>query len=246
MVNSIEQEGRIKKFFHIMQEQMFVSLKETSLIQHPSMQGDSSEAKWLHWLETYLPKRYCVDKAIVIDSKEQTSDQIDIVIYDRQYTPFIFNDETTKYVPAESVYAVFEVKPILNKEHIEYAANKAFSVRKLHRTSAPIYNILGCSEPVKPKEIIAGILTREVTWRDDLGESFFNVMKNLNDIHRLNIGCCISTGSFYFDKTNNNIEISDKEEILIYFFLKLLNELQKVGTVPAININEYGKFLTKF
>ena len=28
--------------------------------------------------------------------------------------------------------------------------------------------------------------------------------------------------------------------------LKLLMELQRIGTVPAIDINEYGKFLTNF
>lgn len=35
-------------------------------------------------LSTYLSKRYCADKAFVIDSIGNISDEIDIVIYDRQ------------------------------------------------------------------------------------------------------------------------------------------------------------------
>ena len=45
------------------------------------------------------------------------------------------------------------------------------------------------------------------------------------------------------DKWTNSIS---KDYLKYDFFLKLLNELQKVGTIPAININEYGNFLTKF
>lgn len=42
------------------------------------------------------------------------------------------------------------------------------------------------------------------------------------------------------------LQISNSSESLIYFFLKLLSELQKTGTVPAMDIDEYGKFLTNF
>ena len=40
-------------------------------------------------------------------------------------------------MPAESVYAVFECKPALNKDLLLYGSGKADSVRKLHRTGPP-------------------------------------------------------------------------------------------------------------
>ena len=61
-------------------------------------------------LKTYLPERYRADKAYVVDSKGAFSDQIDVVVYDRQYSPFIFTYENETIIPAESVYAVFEAK----------------------------------------------------------------------------------------------------------------------------------------
>ena len=47
----------------------------------------------------------------LVDANGSISEQIDIVVFDRQYSPFLFNQDGCKYMPAESVYAVFEVKP---------------------------------------------------------------------------------------------------------------------------------------
>jgi hypothetical protein len=46
----------------------------------------------------------------VIDSLGSFSKQIDIVVFDRQYSPFIFNFQGQKTIPAESVCAAFEAK----------------------------------------------------------------------------------------------------------------------------------------
>ena len=77
-------------------------------VQHPGAKGDASEQVWIELLKTYLPKRYSAEQAFVVDSAGGISQQIDVVIFDRQYTPFIFEIQDAKYVPAESVYAVFE------------------------------------------------------------------------------------------------------------------------------------------
>lgn len=95
----------------------------------------------------YLPKRYAVDSAIVIDSNGRTSDQLDVVIYDPQYTPTLLDQYDHKYVPAEAVYAVMEVKPTVNKGYLDYAGKKAASVRRLKRTSIPIPHAGGTYRP---------------------------------------------------------------------------------------------------
>ena len=77
---------------------------------HPGVKGDASEGVWLELLDTYLPKRYRAATAHVVDSRGAFSEQIDIVVFDRQYSPFIFSYEGQTIIPAESVYAVFEAK----------------------------------------------------------------------------------------------------------------------------------------
>ena len=76
----------------------------------PGTKGNASEAVWLELLQTYLPKRYSAATAHVVDSTGAFSDQIDVVVFDRQYSPFIFSFQGATIIPAESVYAVFEAK----------------------------------------------------------------------------------------------------------------------------------------
>ena len=136
----------LREMFNGLQQQMISQLNTNrKFITHPGSKGDALENAWIDWLRTYLPSRYSVDKAIVIDSEGNTSHQIDIVIYDNLYTPFMFSQNGFHYIPAEGVYAVFEVKPDIQgtsagKSHIEYAAEKIESVRALNRTSTNMIN----------------------------------------------------------------------------------------------------------
>jgi len=52
----------------------------------------------------------------VVDHSGKISEQIDIIIYDRHFTPFIFKGERVVYIPVEGVYAIFEVRPQFNKK----------------------------------------------------------------------------------------------------------------------------------
>ncbi len=109
----------LKELFSGLQNQMIAQLNTNrSNITHQGSKGDALENAWIEWLQKYLPKRYSVDKAIVIDSNGDTSHQIDIVIYDNWFTPFIFSQNGFHYIPAEGVYAVFEVKPDI-QGHVE-------------------------------------------------------------------------------------------------------------------------------
>src|SRR5437879_2005593 len=70
---------------------------------HPGTKGDASERVWVELLQKYLPERYKAEKAHVVDSNGTFSDQIDVVVFDRQYSPFIFQYEGQIIIPAESV-----------------------------------------------------------------------------------------------------------------------------------------------
>ena len=125
--------------FAVEQEILKVQLKLSSTsITHDGTMGAVTESHFISVLRRYLPKRYKIDTGIAIDSTGNTSDQIDIIIYDNQYTPVLLDQHAHRYIPSEAIYAIFESKPEINKQYLEYAANKAASVRKLIRTSIPI------------------------------------------------------------------------------------------------------------
>ncbi len=107
-------------------------------IAHAPSKGAAAETVWLEMLQTYLPQRYSADSVFVIDSLGRSSEQIDIAIFDRHYTPFVFNFHGAKVIPSGGVYAVFEAKQTVNAANIAYAQEKISTVRQLHRTSLPI------------------------------------------------------------------------------------------------------------
>lgn len=207
-----------------------------------------------------------MDKAIVIDSTGNVSEQMDVVIYDAIYTPFIFKQDGFMYIPAESVYAVFEVKQDV-KGNIEYAAQKIESVRKLKRTSIEMV-ASGKSMAARPlTKIIGGILTTTSTYSKN--DTIIDQLQKLEGLQTLDMGCLCDTGSFYVDynetipkgiEPTNNIEdnrkyielvyksrtvkeikFSDKDVSLFTFFLQLVSYLKSIGTVAAIDINAYLK-----
>ena len=237
----------IKNLFLDLQDIMKKQLSLTrGNVAHPGSKGDASEQEWIDWHREYLPSRYKIDKAFAIDHKGDLSEQMDVVIYDRQYSPFVFVKKDLKYIPAESIYAVFEVKQELNKKHLEYASKKIKSVRSLERTSAPIVHAGGKFKPREPFKILGGILTTESEWSPPLGDAFEDLIMSFPDKGSLDLGCSITDGSFVTDEIEGirYIKRSEPDEILIFFFTTLLHKLQQKGTVPAMDIMKYAEALT--
>lgn len=237
------QKVNMKELFLDMQQEMLSSLNTIRKhVSHPTTKGDAVEQRWIQFLSTYLPNRYCVDTAFVVDHTGTRSDQIDLVIYDKQYSPFVFHQDGVKFIPAESVYAIFEIKQTLNKQHIEYAAQKAESVRALKRTSVPIVHAGGIFPPRPLFNIVAGLITTSSDWNPAFGEPFQNTIRELRQWKLLNIGCTLDSGSFLL-RQDGTIDISTPEETLIFFFIKLFTLLQNLGTVPAMDIDLYSRAL---
>lgn len=97
---------------------------------------------------------------------------------------------------------------------------------------------------VKHFTILSGFLCLDSPWKQPFGTSFDKVISNLDEFSRIDLGCVLQTRSFqigYGDEIT--VDKSTQEEALIYFFFKLLMELQKLGTVPAMDIEKYAKAL---
>jgi len=208
---------------------------------HPGTKGDASEAIWLELLQTYLPTRYQAASAHVVDSKGEFSQQIDVVVFDRQYSPFIFQYQGQTIIPAESVYAVFEAKQASNAEQVAYAMDKVASVRRLHRTSLPIPHAGGTYPPKPLPHILGGLLTFESDWKPALGEP---LSKALAGSHQgsLDLGCVAAHGLFLKNEQGVYTFV-DKGKPATAFLLELIAQLQMSATVPMIDVRAYARWL---
>jgi len=214
-------------------------------INHPGSKGDASENVWIEMLELYLPKRYQTAKAHVVDSLGNFSQQIDVVVFDRQYSPFIFTYQNQTIIPAESVYAVFEAKQTADAGLVAYAQDKVASVRRLHRTSLPIPHAGGVYPPKALIPILGGILTFESSWNPPLGASLSKVLTEGTGEKQLDIGCLASHGHFFRDPEAGSYSFVTESKPATAFLFKLISRLQFSGTVPMIDIEAYARWLTK-
>lgn len=239
----MSQEVSVRELFLGRQDEMRARLRATrASIPHPGSKGDETELCWLDMFGDFLPKRYKAKKGFVVDSTGSISNQIDIIIHDAHYSPLLFRRQSTCYVAAESVYAVFEVKQELTKEHLEYAGRKAESVRALKRTSVAIPHAGGTHDAKVPFEIIAGVLTTASVWAEPLGAALEETLRTLPAGQSLQLGCALEHGSFtalHDDAGALHVQRYEPDTALISFFLEFLRVLQSVGTVPAIDFAAY-------
>ncbi|HYR22241.1 MAG TPA: DUF6602 domain-containing protein [Chthoniobacterales bacterium] len=235
------------KIFLGLQKEMVAQLRTARRnVNHPTSKGNVSENKWRRLLKDYLPGRYQVAEAFVVDCDGNISEQLDLVIFDRQYSPFLFYVDGACYIPAESVYAVFEIKQDATKERIEYAAKKIASVRRLKRTSAKIPHAGGRYAPIKPKEIIGGFVCLTGGTQFCAPKKFSSVLKNLSGIRRIHLACILQRGAFavtFGRRGKASVTSFPATQALIQFFLSLLSMLQHVGTVPAMEFKSYSAAL---
>lgn len=214
-----------------------------SAYAHPTTKGDASEDVWLYLFNSYLPRRYRAAKAFVVDSNNEFSLQLDVVIYDELYTPPVFAKGAVRIIPAESVYAVFEAKQAANSENLRQAHEKAASVRRLHRTSAPTINAGVQTTARVPHAILAGLLTLESDWKPALGGAFKRQLLAADSDSYLDIGCFAAAG--YFLRVEDDIRVEEGGKAATAFLFELIAQLQAQGTVPALDARAYARWLDK-
>jgi hypothetical protein len=213
---------------------------------HPTVQGDATEGQWIELLRRRLPRRYDATRAIVVDSRGHRSDQMDLVIYDRFFSPQWWELADHHYVPAESVYAVFEVKPEINRDYLIYAADKIASVRQLYRTAAPFGWAMGTMNPrPSPPAILGGLLAGTSAWSPAFGEPFRRALQDGAPNGAVDLGCVLGHGAFEIPDLSRRSEavLSEPEVALVTFLLRLLRRLQALGSPPAIDYAAYERWI---
>src|SRR5271169_6785358 len=112
----------LAEVFRRVQHEMLAQLAVGRAFEHASTAGAATEHHWLEMFDRYLPKAYRAAPAFVIDCNGRRSRQIDIAIFDPLHSPVLFPHASGVHVPAESVYAVFEVKPTFSRQWLRDAA----------------------------------------------------------------------------------------------------------------------------
>ena len=109
------------------------------LIPHPGEKGTLVEQAVREELENFLPETVGVSHGFVVDSSNEISKQMDIIIYDKLRTPRIFVSRGAQMFPVEATYACGEVKTRLDRSAIADCIEKSSSYKSLSRNVLPDY-----------------------------------------------------------------------------------------------------------
>ncbi len=102
-------------------------------IPHSGEIGTLIEQQFRFQLEEILPEKIAVSHGFVVDSTDEISRQMDIILYDKLNTPRIFASGGAQMFPVETTYACGEIKTDLNSSELEDSFKKCLSYKKLCR-----------------------------------------------------------------------------------------------------------------
>ena len=136
-VGQTKEEGKsmeLKRFFELMSEKLKLDFVDLSkLIDHNLTAGEAREEALHQFLIQNLPNRIGISSGFVIDTAGNTSKQIDVIIYDKNYGSF-FTIGGANFFPCEIVIAVGEVKSdVASTDKLYDALDKIKSVKILDR-----------------------------------------------------------------------------------------------------------------
>ena len=145
---------------------------------HYAERGSEAEDILIKFLNDYLPKRYAASTGFVIDSTNEISKQVDVIVYDVINSPVFRKDERVMILPSDNVAVAIEVKTNLNKAELRDAALKISRVKALKKS--PIGNV---DQQVTMSEVVV-TKTTGVVFAYSSATSLETLANNLAEINK--------------------------------------------------------------
>ncbi len=127
----------LEKFFESVSKNLENEFENmASLISHRGEAGEGREDVLKKILRKHIPKRYGVDSGFVFDAFGNDSKQMDIIIYEANYTPVFEIVGEKRYFPCETVVAVGQVRTnIGSRKKLADCLDNIKSAKKLDRSN---------------------------------------------------------------------------------------------------------------
>jgi hypothetical protein len=98
---------------------------------HAGIKGEERAEALAAFLKSRLPPAFGISTGEAIDSLDQRTGQLDLIIYDQTVTKPVHSGGKNEIFPCEAVYAVIEVKSVFNRAEATTCVVAAQKLRKL-------------------------------------------------------------------------------------------------------------------
>ncbi len=225
-------------------------------IEHNLEDGKYREYLVKRILSKIVPSKYEITNGFVIDSDNNKSDEMDIIIYDKNYVPPFF-DETYTVVPIEAVIVVIQVKTTLTWDQFISSIKNLNSIDKLNAKIGGKIISANNGQNLEEKRYVAPYKII-ISYKSDIatGHDFSEEMENQHldmvyivdgdyDLyikHRPEPDGVVNLSKKELDanKIKGNVE-KVKDSKLCNFALQLLDKMKLINNAIIINYKEYIK-----
>lgn len=159
---------------------------------HGSTIGWHRERIWGEMFKNIIPRKFVVEHSVfIIDSYGNVSKEVDLVIFDETYTPYIFSYGELTFIPVEAVSVVIECKSTsMDQKGLEKWANSIKCLKTSKRSRVRTINEIVRGEKksiptqtaTRPLRILCCLNNNNIT-NTALGEDdkMFDVVIRAND-----------------------------------------------------------------
>lgn len=206
---------------------------KTKVINHSLTKGEEREDPLIEFLQTNLPKTYSVVKGEVVDKYNDSSPQMDIMIYDNSRNiPFYSGGHYI--LPAEALLASIEIKSKLTQEEARKIIKSVSTLKGLK----PFGQLPDISKKQRPSEekVTCRYFYSVFAYDTDLAETDW-AKSEMERIKRVALeeskDASLIDRIFVLNKGLINPcesigkESKENAESLLYFYMNLLNFLQR-------------------
>lgn len=222
-------------------------------IQHNLEDGKYREYLVKNVLSKIVPSKYSITNGFIIDSDNKISDEMDIIIYDKNYVPPFF-EETYTVVPIEAVISIIQVKTTLNSQTLKDSIDNLNSIDQLNsKTGGKIISATGKlieeERYIAPYKIIVASksdFADNHVYEDKMDSIDMLYIaqkgKSLTIKHRTSIGAVVNKNKDDLKEllNNRNVEVINDSR-LAFFSLNLLEKMKLINNSIIINYEEYIK-----
>jgi len=218
---------------------------KTKVFNHSLTKGEEREDPLIEFLISNLPKTYSVVKGEVVDKLNNSSQQMDIMIFDNSRNiPFYSGGHYI--LPAEALLASIEIKSKITQEEIKKILKSVSTLKNLKPFGKKVD--ISKRQRTNEEKVSCRYFHAVFAYNTDISETNW-AKKEIDRIKRIaieeNIDSTLIDRFFVLDKglinpTNSTAkESKDNAECLLYFYMHLLNFIQRENnrrqTVPYLD-----------
>ena len=132
--------GLIKSYSSAIVGGLAAKIAASSPLKHRLTKGELRELFTVDILNAFLTSQFSIGTGVIINQKEEQSNQTDIIIYDNRILPPFIKEQYIGVYPAESVVGTIEIKSILDAKALKKAIeDSAILHTKVYNVDSSLY-----------------------------------------------------------------------------------------------------------